>query len=1002
VDCPDENTLLDFVQGRLAGEASGAVDRHLDSCADCQQLVGELGRTLSPVTPSLAPTAPGVPLGPGDRSGSDTLAPGTQVGRYVILERIGAGGMGVVYAARDPELDRKVALKLLRGGGEASEERATRLMREAQVMARLSHPNVIAVHDVGRYRDQLFVAMEHVDGMTLATWLRKGPRAWREVLDVFRVAGRGLAAAHHAGLVHRDFKPDNVLMDQTGRVRVTDFGLARASGKADPAPPVPAAGESLVSSPLTRTGALMGTPAYMAPEQFAGGETDARTDQFSFCVALYEALYGERPFAGESFEVLRAAVGAGSVQPARAVNGPRSLRRVLLRALSPSPNNRFPTMDALLETLDRAAAPRWRAWAVAGAATTVALLAAAVALQLRASPDCERAGHALDAIWNAPRRDAIHQAFLASQAASADLAWAETDRTLDQWAQSWGQMRAQACIATWVQHSQSGELLDLRMQCLDARRSDFSALADLLSHPDSTVVQNAPKAAHTLPTLAECANVQALTARVHLPAQPGLRAKTDELRAKLSPARALALAGKPSDAVKMLPPLVADARSLAYRPLLADVLVLYGDLQRQNGDFRASVSTLDEAVRVAEAAGHDVAKAQAEALLVQVNGFELSHFKEGEQLAQHAQATLERLGGDDVLEAQLLTSLGNVVYEQGRYSEAQKLHERALAIREKALGLSHPDVAYSLYALGKAVEARGDIAQSLKYLDRALDIETRALGPQHPDVAVILNAEGAFLDDAGRVNEALDRFQRSLAINERAFGPDHPYAAKILGNEAGIFEKLGRYDEALAAYRRAHEIQVRHLGTENNFTAGALVGIASTLTKLGRYPEAHQNIDSGLKTLRDVFGNAHVEVAAALCVLGQLCLAEHDYAGATGAYQEALDIINKTEPNNPDAMQPLLGLAKIQIAQGHPPAAVPLLERAVAIYQPGTEEPSTLPEVRFCLARVLESTGGDEKRAVALAKEALESRRAKGASRNDIDEMERWLAQAEKRSQPRK
>ncbi|HEY7375739.1 MAG TPA: serine/threonine-protein kinase, partial [Polyangia bacterium] len=237
------------------------------------------------------------------------LDPGARIGRYLIIERVGAGAMGVVYGAYDPELDRKIAVKLLKGGDAGPEDAArARLLREAKAMARLAHPNVIAVYDVGIFDGQIFLAMEFLSAGTLRSWLADRPRGWREVLDVFVAAGRGLAAAHAAGLVHRDFKPDNVLLDKEGRPRVVDFGLARdAAG----APADDHGGETHARAAaettsgthlgtLTRKGAIMGTPAYMAPEQITGEATDARTDQFSFCVTLWEALHGERPFFGES------------------------------------------------------------------------------------------------------------------------------------------------------------------------------------------------------------------------------------------------------------------------------------------------------------------------------------------------------------------------------------------------------------------------------------------------------------------------------------------------------------------------------------------------------------------------------------------------------------------------------------------------------------------------------------------------------------------------------
>jgi serine/threonine protein kinase len=276
---------------------------------------------------------------------------GTVIGRYVVLARLGAGAMGVVLAAYDPELDRKVALKLLRPrGGDAGAARA-RLQREAQALAKLNHSNVVAVHDVGVHAGHVFVAMEFVDGQTLGAWTQSAPRSWRDVVGVFEAAGRGLAAAHASGLVHRDFKPDNVMIGKDGRVRVMDFGLARATeGAVEPARAgdLPADKSDILATPLTQTGAMMGTPAYMAPEQFGGLEVTTRSDQFGFCVALFEALYGERPFGGETLGALAFNATEGNVRDVgRTRDVPMWLRRVVLRGLSPRPEDRFPDMPRL-------------------------------------------------------------------------------------------------------------------------------------------------------------------------------------------------------------------------------------------------------------------------------------------------------------------------------------------------------------------------------------------------------------------------------------------------------------------------------------------------------------------------------------------------------------------------------------------------------------------------------------------------------------------------------
>jgi predicted Ser/Thr protein kinase len=327
------------------------------------------------------------------------VAAPVQVGRYRVEHEIGTGGMGVVYRARDPELERDVALKLLNPRAthvRDPEVARGRLVREARAMARLSHPNVLAVHEVGEFEDQVYVAMEFVDGRTLADWLRTEPRTWQEILDVFLEAGRGLAAAHDEGIVHRDFKPENVMISDKGRVLVLDFGLARPATEPEPEPASTSSRSSGVTTTdidgadtsLTRTGALVGTPAYMAPEQYAGLGASERSDQFSYCVALWEALHRMRPFAGKTLAALADAVTSGRLEPVGSDStSPVWIRGVLAQGLAPDPADRHASMQDLLRALidgRRRAASRVRmlglgaasiVLVLAGAATTVALVA---------------------------------------------------------------------------------------------------------------------------------------------------------------------------------------------------------------------------------------------------------------------------------------------------------------------------------------------------------------------------------------------------------------------------------------------------------------------------------------------------------------------------------------------------------------------------------------------------------------------------------------------------
>ncbi|MEM6991946.1 MAG: protein kinase [Myxococcota bacterium] len=414
--CPDENVLVGFAAGELDAATHAAVLRHIESCSDCAELsadaavaVGEPGDTEPTRQVSPGPGAPPAMVGP--------LPRGTTLGRYVVLDLLGAGGLGQVYTAYDPELDRKVAVKLLRptAAGPVDAEAQRWLMREAQAMAQLSHTNVVPVHDIGTFGDQVFIAMKLVGGGTLRDWLRRGKRSWKEIRDVLHGAGRGLAAAHAAGLVHRDFKPANLLVDEADCPYVVDFGLARAvAGPVERSPdadPLLRSHDALLGEDLTETGVIIGTPAYMAPEQISGRDVDPRADQFSFCVTLYEALYGVRPFTGKTYGELHRAIVIGARPPAtkHPIPGPIPgwLRRALVRGLAADAASRFASMDALLSalTVDRRSRRRQRGF-IAAAVVASAVVAGGLGFALQPEP-------------TSSERDAIETVVVAARDAAA-------------------------------------------------------------------------------------------------------------------------------------------------------------------------------------------------------------------------------------------------------------------------------------------------------------------------------------------------------------------------------------------------------------------------------------------------------------------------------------------------------------------------------------------------------------------------------------------------------
>ncbi|MEO8843878.1 MAG: protein kinase [Kofleriaceae bacterium] len=359
VECLDDNVASEFVSGTMPASAITKVEHHLAGCRDCRALVAALAGADDIDSNARTHRHEREVLTESQAGKLPVLAIGDRVGRYLVLSTLGAGGMGQVFAAYDPQLDRKIALKVLRAnlGANAKEARA-RLKREAQAIAQLNHPNVVGVYDVGTTgeTEDVYIAMEFVEGDTLTTWLKRWPRTWREILEVYHQAARGLMAAHSVGLLHRDFKPDNVLVGGDGRVRVTDFGLARSlfgiddSGRGPTDVVQPRPDGSPLHVDLTATGTVLGTPRYMPPEQLLGPNIDARSDQFSFCVALYEALYGKHPLEG-STSVSMLEHGVAALPPPEGTRVPSSVARAVMRGLGKDRTQRWPTMAALVSEL---------------------------------------------------------------------------------------------------------------------------------------------------------------------------------------------------------------------------------------------------------------------------------------------------------------------------------------------------------------------------------------------------------------------------------------------------------------------------------------------------------------------------------------------------------------------------------------------------------------------------------------------------------------------------
>jgi serine/threonine protein kinase len=633
-------------------------------------------------------------------------------GRYVLVEQIGAGAMGEVWVAIDPDLDRKIALKLLRRT-RAGRDDNPRLIREARAMARLNHPNVASVHDVGEVEGRVFIAMEFVAGESLAEFIAGGPHPWPRVLPLLRQAGAGLAAAHAAGIVHRDLKPANVLIGNDGRVRVVDFGLASANRRIRP----DELGDAFETLPPDRKDATVGTPAYMAPEQHRGENFDARSDQFAFCVTAFETLYGRRPFPGDHRYAVALAIIEGRIEDVPAEQqAPAWIHKTVLRGMAAEAEARFPDMLALLEQLNRDPARRRRRWLFAGA--TSSLIAAGVAAWLLRPPPpdpCVDAGDAMTATWSDDRRAAL-ASWLAEGPAEP---WREQAAQrllegLDNRAMEW--MASDRTICTdRVAKRATDRLVAARELCLEQQRQAIDMLVELARRdaPEDAKVRE-QLLAHPYALLRAIGRPEPCTERVPLgdadpdPEQSFALARARVWLAIELPERALAeLAEHPCKSEGCEPELaLLHARALVQQDASRAAALFEQVAARSLHDEpeRAVRAWLELARLVPESDWLGYAEALADDRVPRATRIELAlvgaRFDLAQERAEDARARLDAALGlasqdaplDADLEARLLQARAEAQRAAGRVEAARADDAKAREQLELALGVGHPAI----------------------------------------------------------------------------------------------------------------------------------------------------------------------------------------------------------------------------------------------------------------------------------------------------------------------
>ncbi|MEM6292712.1 MAG: protein kinase [Myxococcota bacterium] len=913
------------------------------------------------------------------------LERGASVGRYVILDLVGEGGMGVVYAAYDPELDRKLALKLLRTASRdrRAERRRLRLIREAQAMARLSHANVITVHDVGTIDDQVFVAMEFIEGCSLAEWIRRG-HDWRHVVDVFVQAGEGLAAAHAAGLVHRDFKPDNVMLTGEHRAVVTDFGLARASGRQDASQSRDP--ESLgevprpsLSTTVTAAGAIMGTPAYMSPEQHEGREVDARSDQFAFAVALYESLYGQRPFPGDDVASLAYNVGAGNIRPAPSRSSvPSWLRQVLLRALSIDSANRYPSMVELLDALRRDPSgrrmPWWTVAAVAGGLAGVAALASAA---LDADPPpCESGAEQAEAALSGDVRTQAQDAFVEAPAPYAAAGWPAVDAAVTAYASAWSASYAEVCEATHARGEQSQAQLDARMACLDRRLEEGAAVLALLAEGDPTALERGLDAMNALPHPAGCerARVEAFSLDV------SVADEVDALRPQLARVAALDRTGLHASGLDAARELLEQALTLDAPAVHAEARLRLASLQHAaKHDELAEFNYKEALARALESAADDVAT-EAAVALVGIIGQDPARVREAEGWAGVAAAMLSRTAAPAKERAALLGRRASLLETSGRLAAARRPLREAATLLEDTYGEGDVRVAEAWAALGRYALRAGAPEDAAPLLTRAMDVVQSELGAKHPRTAALMHLLGEVALVDGDVDASRQLFEAALAVRRLQADPVPQAETMLLLSRAEIAAgRLEAADQTLRSVTALGELPAAVLGQ-------AVVAHARLLLRRGDAVAAMRRAEEARPALDDT--GALAQRWALDAVIADALLQQ----GRTERAQQLLDgTIAALEGRHGDATpalaEPLTIRGELLLARDQPARALGALERALSLRSP--VDPQGLARTEFALARALVRVDARSARALALAEQAQERL---SPQERLYDHVERWLA----------
>ncbi len=907
-------------------------------------------------------------------------------GRYVLLSNLGEGGTGMVYAAYDDKLDRKVAIKVLRPEIAAGETGAKRLLREARAVARLSDHNIVAVHEAGEQDGQVYISMEFIRGHNAAEWLRADDRSSAEILDAYRQAASGLIAAHRAGLVHRDFKPHNMLVGDDGVVKVVDFGLARAIGEADPdGPNEPVDAENLSpgdleQTQLTRTGAILGTPAYMSPEQFQAATVDARSDQFSFCVALFQALYGTHPFLSGSLGELMASVCAGRVEDVKSPSVAPHLRRALLRGLSVAPDERFASMQELLDALLHDPASVRRRWitrgllsaAVFGGGFALARLGTADEPTAELAP-CDRGRGLVTQVWNETRRDLVRAAVLATERPFAPETWTRIDEDLTDYVDRWATTHDDACR----QHrdgEQSGGLLDRRMACLQDAQAALDALGGVLEATDAESITHVMDAVVGLPSLSHCSDAEWLRADVAPPDDPRIAEQVQTERQTLARVQVLEHAGRWDEGRRLCAEVVEHARALDYPPLVAEAQLRRGSLSILRRDATDARDALEEALGEALRTGHTRVAAEALARRLFVDSELLGAPESARRDISIAQGLTDFVDHPGT-NALLLNNIGAVYERLSDGERSRTFFEAAMRAQEQDGGSELLGVGVPLNNLATTLLSEDRHAEALERLIELGSIQERVYGASHPILLETHANQSALMASLYRFEESERLGRTTLRAQEATFGENSVNVLRALEALTELEVQRRRYEEALRWGTRAAEIAIRVHGPDSPIATGLKLRLARAQWPLGRRESARDSLQSAIETIRNALGPEHLYLAGAYWQYGEL-LRDESASEASRYLDQALAIFEAHDPGSLHVARCRISRARLHRSTGELDQAQTELEHALAAVDARLPDPNPVTATAtWQLGEVLLERGAP-KAALERLDRALEVHRA--------------------------